>query len=40
MPIINGEIKLVKQYPSDRNHAYWTYRKFTAGKTGEILNQK
>jgi hypothetical protein len=39
MPIINGEMKLVKQFPSDRNRAYVTDRKFTADKTKEILNQ-
>jgi len=39
MPIINGELKLVKQYPSDRNRAYSTDRRYTADKTKEILNQ-
>jgi len=39
MPIINGEMKFVKQFPSHRNRAYSTDRKFTAGETKEILNQ-
>jgi hypothetical protein len=39
MPIINGEMKFIKQLPSDRNRAYFNDRKFTAGKTKEILNQ-
>jgi hypothetical protein len=39
MPVINGEMKLVKQFLSKRNRAYSTDRKLTAGKTKEILNQ-
>jgi hypothetical protein len=39
MPIINGEMKLVKQFFSERNRAYSTDRKFTAGKSRELLNK-